>query len=131
MVLNVKVDRNPGKVSKLTINCYHTTSSMLINGSKVYLFVKEGLTLLKNIMTLNCEKLNLLNADLKNIMKAYQINQVPRLKSNTCTDAQTLLCPEELPQMEDENKDTIQSNEIYSIIFICYCCCWCCAVWRP
>ena len=106
-VVNRKVDGNPGKVSKLTIICYHTTSSMLINGSKVDLFVKEGLALLKNKLTLNCEKLDFLNVDLENIMKAYQI---PRLKTNTCTDAENSLCLEELPQTEDENMDTIEPN---------------------
>ena len=42
-VVNRKADGNPGKLPKLTINCYHTTSSMLINGSKVDFFAREGL----------------------------------------------------------------------------------------
>ena len=46
-VINRKVDGNPGKISKLTINCYHTTSRILVNGSKVDLFVTVGLPLVK------------------------------------------------------------------------------------
>ena len=38
-VVNRKLDGNPGKISKLTINCYHTTSRILVNGSRVELFV--------------------------------------------------------------------------------------------
>ena len=31
-VVNRKLDGNPVNISKLTINCYHTTSRILING---------------------------------------------------------------------------------------------------
>ena len=50
-VVNWKMDDNRDEVSKLTIYCYHTSSSMLINGSKVDLFAKEGLLLLRNSLS--------------------------------------------------------------------------------
>ena len=41
-VVNRKADGKPGKKTKLTINCYHTNSCMLINGSKVDFFCEGG-----------------------------------------------------------------------------------------
>ena len=74
-VVNRKIDGNPGKMTKFTINCYHTTSSILINGSKVDFFVKKGLLLLKNKLSLHCNRLDSLNAEFESVMEAYQGGQ--------------------------------------------------------
>ena len=62
-VVNRKADGNPGKVAKLTINCYHATWNTLIIGRKVDFFAKEGLLLLNNRLSLLCNKLDSLNAE--------------------------------------------------------------------
>ena len=116
-VVNRKMDGNPGKVSKLTINCYHTSSSMLINGSKVDLFAKEGLLLLRNRLSSHYEKLDSLNADFENIMKAYQANQVP--SNQLCIESRASIGAHESARTTDEEKATHESVVIDSSLYFC------------
>lgn len=89
-VVNRKADGNPGRISKLTINCYHTTSRILVNGSKVDLFVNDGLPLVKQRISQCCSDLDDLN---KHFEKAIEsLNSVKSHQSvgitNNCRSIQ-------------------------------------------
>ena len=113
-VVNRKADGNPRKLPKLTTNCYHTTSSMLINGSKVDFFAREGLLLLKNKLSLHCQKLDSLNAELESVMKAYQTGQQ--------VGNQSQLMPKpavDTDEYASEQNSSIDSVELNSTTFYC------------
>ena len=85
-VVNRKVDGNPGKISKLTINCYHTASKILVNGSKVDLFVSEGLPLVKQHISRFCTDLSDLNQLFERTLQTCN-----SMKANQTTDKTNIM----------------------------------------
>ena len=114
-VVNRKVDGNPGKMTKLTINCYHTTSSMLINGSKVDFFAKEGLLILKNKLSLHCNRLDSLNAEFESVMKAYQGSQ--SVGNQLCLMSKPTVNTDE--HISEQDNSSVGSADPNSTIYYC------------
>ena len=88
-MVNRKVDGNPGKISKLTINCYHTASKILVNGSKVDLFLSEGLPLVKQHISHFCTDLSDLNQLFERTLQACN-----SMKANQTTDKTNIMSVE-------------------------------------
>ena len=73
-VVNRKLDGNPGKIFKLTINCYHTASRILVNGSRVDFFC-IGLPLVKQQISQFCTDLTYLNQIFERTLLACNLNK--------------------------------------------------------
>ena len=102
-VTNRKVDGNPGKISKLTINCYHTTSRILVNGSKVDLFVTVGLPLVKKQIAQFYTDLNDLNKYFENTLQAF----------NVAKPAQTMDRNNLMPIENGTNRDSGMEQSVF------------------
>ena len=57
----------------MTINCYYTTSRILVNGSKVDLFVTVGLPLMKKQIAQFYTDLNDVNKYFENTLQAFNV----------------------------------------------------------
>ena len=97
-VVNRKIDGNPGKISKLAINCYHTASKILVNGSKVDMFVSEGLPLLKQHISRFCTDLS----DLNHVNQLFEITlqTCNSIKANQTTDKTNIMLVENVTDCE-------------------------------
>ena len=86
-VVNRKLDCNPGKIFKVTINCYHTTSRILVNGSRVELFVSIDLPLVKQQISQFCTDLTNLNQIFERTLLACNLNKHYQTQTTDKTEA--------------------------------------------
>ncbi|MES9881859.1 MAG: PHD finger domain-containing protein [Sedimenticola sp.] len=64
-IFNKKKDGQSGLQTKMTINCYHTTSKMLINGNRVDYFVDNYFPMLERNISDRCPELDDANFEIK------------------------------------------------------------------
>ena len=103
-VLNQLKTGKPGNKLKFTINCYHTSTSILVNGSKLNLFIENILPKLKEAINANCSNLNELN---------YRIeNSIVRNIQQCQTEHQQIAA--KIPQSTTKTKECEQSYQIVS-----------------
>ena len=95
-VFNKKADGTCGKKLKFTINLYHTTSQILVNGSKVEAFMSDIYDKLCALMRTRCRELDILNTNISTAINeatktqtlsaktlATNVNE-PETQSNQC-----------------------------------------------
>ena len=79
-VFNTNADGPCGKIQKIVINCYHTSSQILVNGSKVELFLTEIYDQLCNVMKVKCSQLDTMNINLSEMIDSMNLEKT----NNTC-----------------------------------------------
>ena len=63
-IYNKKADSSCGKLLKFVINFYHTTSHILVNGSKIDIFVSDILEKLGTEIRARCDQLDIINTNI-------------------------------------------------------------------
>lgn len=107
-VYNRRQDGTSGRQLKFTINFYHTTSRILVNGTYLNIFTKDIFENLCTKIRQNCKKLTMLNKSVASVIDGIklpkslglmQIQHKP-LKSDKCTpnepaesDVDQCICP--------------------------------------
>lgn len=72
-ILNTKADGSCGKIQKFVINCYHTTSQLLINGCKIDIYLNELHERLCNEMKRKYTMLDFLNINIAQSISSAEI----------------------------------------------------------
>ena len=67
-MFNKKADGSCGKILKYVINFYHTTSQILVNGSKIEIFITDILEKLGLEMKERCSQLDIINTNIASVL---------------------------------------------------------------
>ena len=85
------------QVHDYTINCYHTKCSLLVNGSKIFKFVRRDLPSLYKIVTAITTSsgidVNDCNTKLKEILQSIKTQTVCNQDQSSDTQPKSILCP--------------------------------------
>ena len=113
-VFNKKSDGSCGRMLKFVINFYHTTSQILVNGSKTDLFISNVLNRLCAEMKTKCSQLDILNINIASALnsKPKQTLQVKN-KDHESNDTTDRLC------IENDSANDHSDSEIYELCPIC------------
>ena len=79
-VFNKKADGSCGKLQKFVINSYHTTSQILINGSKIDIFIDSILDKLCAEMKERCSQLTIMNMNIASALNKSEQELLPAIK---------------------------------------------------
>ena len=74
-VYNTRADGTRGKMLKFVINCYNTTSQILVNGSKVEIFLSEIFERLCKTMKSRHKELEIININISETLDSLSISQ--------------------------------------------------------
>ncbi|CAC5412279.1 unnamed protein product [Mytilus coruscus] len=89
-VFNKKLDGSKGKQKKFTINFYHTSSQLLINGAHIDIFVKEIYSQLCNEIKQKHHDLNIINNNILETLENLELKQKTSLNLHTLDHNETL-----------------------------------------
>ena len=96
-----------------TINCYRTTSNILINGPRVPKFINNELKLIVKILKDNKIQINIQNIQLKSILSNITADTSHKeSKSNTTTNtmSETITCIEENDKIEQNQEQSTETK---------------------
>ena len=117
-VFNTKADGSCGKLQKFVINCYHTSSQMLVNGSKIELFLTEIYEQLCNEMKAKCSQLDIMNINISEIIDSMNLEKQSIPASNLKAIELSQSLPENVNQEQVDNiNDSI--NDACELCPIC------------
>ena len=102
-LVNKKRDGLPGSQTKLTINFYNTTSNIMVNGSKVDLFIDNILPILNSQLEQHCSSLDAVNTHLgSTINHAVKNTGVSATNVIPTTSTEVAIATPENIQMQDK-----------------------------
>jgi hypothetical protein len=106
VLIQLKTGKADSKL-KFTINCYHTSTSILVNDSNLDLFIENILLRIKEAIAVNCNDLNELN---------YRIeNSIDRNIKHGQTEQQQITTTS--PKRTPENEEPIRTNQMEMITY--------------
>ena len=128
-IYNKKSDGSCGKMLKFVINLYHTTSSMLVNGSKTEIFLTDIYNELCSLMASRCKQLDIINLNIADILSTINNSEVPKktLTSNNPidyngTDENESIVTEETINDNLGDQDLADDTEMEEVCEICPVC---------
>jgi len=119
-IFNKRRDGSIGNQLKYTVNCYNTSSKMLINGSKVEIFVENILPMLLNLISKEETHLNHLNTNIKSQIAMGSVEKWAPTESSQSNGNQQVDNSLALQIIDDaENSNIINYNESIYLCPIC------------
>lgn len=119
-IFNKRRDGSIGNQLKYTVNCYNTSSKMLINGSKVEIFVENILQMLLNLISKKETHLNHLNTNIKSQIAMGSVEKWAPTESSQSNGNQQVDNSLALQIINDaENSNAINYNESIYLCPIC------------
>lgn len=89
-VFNKKSDGSCGRMLKYVVNLYHTTSQILVNGSKIDLFTSVVLENLIKEMRARCNELNVINKNIATALSSdTSLNKMPQIENTVTEEVKT------------------------------------------
>ena len=117
-IYNKKADGSCRKMQTFVVNFYHTTSQILISGSKMDIFISTMLDKLCAKTVARCSQLDIMNINIASALNSAQNNQILTIndkKDNTSVDIIVEPSGENVTELDDELSD----NEACEICPIC------------
>ncbi len=126
-MFNRKADGSQGKLQKFVINFYYTTSSIVVNGSKVDQFVDDIFPVLCNEMRSHSVTLTTMNSDILAAMNRANENIVgPAAANSMCGNVVAKISAHKSAEInvESSNVDSCTSNTNNESVseFVCPVC---------
>ncbi|CAC5367788.1 unnamed protein product [Mytilus coruscus] len=81
-IYNIKRDGSIGNQHKYTINCYKTTSRILVNGVKTDKFAENVLPIILELITSNESELDCINNNIQRSLQPIEVNQWSNISPN-------------------------------------------------
>ncbi|CAC5383309.1 unnamed protein product [Mytilus coruscus] len=81
-IYNKKRDGSNGKQHKYTVNCYNTTSRILVNGVKTDKFAENVLPIILELITCNESELDSINNKIQRSLQPIEVNQWTEVQQN-------------------------------------------------
>ncbi|XP_071176588.1 probable serine/threonine-protein kinase cdc7 [Mytilus edulis] len=107
---NKKRDGSIGNQHKYTVNCYNTTSRVLVNGVKTDKFVDNVLPIILELITSNESELDSVNNDIQRTLQPIEVNHWSNISQNKdipYTTEQSSIEYNRISQTEDQQNVTI------------------------
>ena len=132
-VFNKKADGSCGKKLKFVINLYHTTSVIVVNGSRTDIFLSEIHNELCSQMAARCKDLDIMNINIASTINRDSANnkhssnepmankQITQDSLNKEISTQSFASQETI-NIEDDSEDKINDNSEQDVCEICPAC---------